>query len=655
MSRLQAGAMAVQAAHGRRSRRSSVAPWTSSARRPRWSYGGPADAVPDVEADPGLLERVLVNLLANACGSPRPTGPGADRGALGDHVVVPGSSTTARASRADQREQVFLPFQRLGDTDNTTGVGLGLALSRGLTEAMGGTLRARGHPGGGLTMVLRLRAGRRTSAGPSPACGSARRVSVVVTRVLVVDDEPQILRALAINLRARGYDVRTAGTGTEALAVAADHAPELVVLDLGLPDMDGTEVIAGLRGWTAVPILVLSGRSDSTDKVEALDAGADDYVTKPFGMDELLARMRAMVRRAGPAEDEPATVLLGENTIDLAARKVLRDGDEVRLTPTEWHLLEVLVRHPGTAAEPAAAARRGVGTRLRDRAGQPAPLHGPAAPQAGARPGPAAPPAQRARDGLPLRALTGCRFTLKFGLDLAHRRIDRESGYSDPTHHTEVHPMQLPHERGPISRHVIAALTGDEPPPTAPALGAGRRHRRRGRAAGAVDDLRAALPRLRRRARRPRVGPRPARPCGASIESRFEHELREGTRELVSGVPAAGDVGQQLLDLVAADDGPSLAAFLQRRASREQVLDFLRERSVQQLKESDPQSFVLPRLDGAGQGRRWPSCSTTSTAAVGPSACTPRCTPTPSRPPGSTRPTAPTSTTSPRSASPAPT
>jgi len=168
-----------------------------------------------------------------------------------------------------------------------------------------------------------------------------------MTRVLVVDDEPQILRALAINLRARGYVVRTAGTGTEALSVARDQVPELVVLDLGLPDLEGTEVIAGLRGWTAVPILVLSGRSDSTDKVEALDAGADDYVTKPFGMDELLARMRAMVRRSGQVEDEAPTVELGESTIDLVARKVLRGGTEVRLTPTEWHLLEVLVRHPG--------------------------------------------------------------------------------------------------------------------------------------------------------------------------------------------------------------------------------------------------------------------------------------------------------------------
>jgi two-component system KDP operon response regulator KdpE len=168
-----------------------------------------------------------------------------------------------------------------------------------------------------------------------------------VTRVLVVDDEPQILRALAINLRARGYEVHTAGTGTDALAVAAAHVPELVVLDLGLPDMDGTDVIAGLRGWSAVPILVLSGRSDSSDKVDALDAGADDYVTKPFGMDELLARMRAMVRRSGQGTDDLPVVQVGDATVDLAARRVTRDGSDVRLTPTEWHLLEVLLRHPG--------------------------------------------------------------------------------------------------------------------------------------------------------------------------------------------------------------------------------------------------------------------------------------------------------------------
>src|SRR6202046_2537608 len=144
-----------------------------------------------------------------------------------------------------------------------------------------------------------------------------------MTRVLVVDDEPQILRALRINLRAREYDVSTPAVGPRALEEAAAHPPDLVILDLGLPDMDGVDVIGGLRGWTAVPIIVLSGRADSSDKVEALDAGADDYVTKPFGMDELLARMRAAVRRT-PAAEAPPRVQLGDLVIDLAAKRVIR-------------------------------------------------------------------------------------------------------------------------------------------------------------------------------------------------------------------------------------------------------------------------------------------------------------------------------------------
>jgi two-component system, OmpR family, KDP operon response regulator KdpE len=185
-----------------------------------------------------------------------------------------------------------------------------------------------------------------------------------VTSVLVIDDEPQIIRALRINLRVRQYDVHTAGSAGEALELAARHRPDLVILDLGLPDLDGVEVIHGLRGWTDAPIIVLSGRADSTDKVEALDAGADDYVTKPFGMDELLARMRAVSRRATADGDEPQ-VRLGDLVVDLAAKRVTRaaasdnqhsatsdDKQEagnvnIRLTPTEWHLLEVLLRNPG--------------------------------------------------------------------------------------------------------------------------------------------------------------------------------------------------------------------------------------------------------------------------------------------------------------------
>jgi two-component system, OmpR family, KDP operon response regulator KdpE len=167
-----------------------------------------------------------------------------------------------------------------------------------------------------------------------------------MSRILVVDDEPQIVRALAINLRARGYEVWAAGNGAEALRLAAAHPPEVVLLDLGLPDLDGTDVIVGLRAWTTVPILVLSGRSDSVDKVDALDAGADDYVTKPFGMDELTARLRAMLRRNTPLEATPA-IEFGDVAVDLVAFRVTLRGQEVRLTPTEWRLLEAFVRHPG--------------------------------------------------------------------------------------------------------------------------------------------------------------------------------------------------------------------------------------------------------------------------------------------------------------------
>ncbi|GAA2622889.1 MULTISPECIES: response regulator [Streptomyces] len=171
-----------------------------------------------------------------------------------------------------------------------------------------------------------------------------------MTRVLVVEDEPQIVRALVINLKARRYEVDAAADGASALELAAARHPDVVVLDLGLPDMDGVEVIKGLRGWTRVPILVLSARHSSDEKVEALDAGADDYVTKPFGMDELLARLRAAVRRAEPAAGSGEGEVIVETdgfTVDLAAKKAVREGRDVRLTPTEWHLLEVLVRNRG--------------------------------------------------------------------------------------------------------------------------------------------------------------------------------------------------------------------------------------------------------------------------------------------------------------------
>jgi two-component system, OmpR family, KDP operon response regulator KdpE len=167
-----------------------------------------------------------------------------------------------------------------------------------------------------------------------------------VTRVLVIDDEPSILRALRINLTARNYQVSTAGDGTSGLAAVSRERPDAVILDLGLPDMDGTQVIHGVRGWSSTPIIVLSVWGAEHQKVAALDAGADDYVTKPFGMDELLARLRAAVRRSAPAPDEPV-VTTSSFTVDLAAKRVTRDGADVRLTPTEWQLLEILARNRG--------------------------------------------------------------------------------------------------------------------------------------------------------------------------------------------------------------------------------------------------------------------------------------------------------------------
>ena len=167
-------------------------------------------------------------------------------------------------------------------------------------------------------------------------------------RILIVEDEPALRLALSINLRARHYDVVTVGDGASALREASTHPPDLVMVDLGLPDMDGVDVIAGLRGWARMPVIVLSARDRQSAKVDALDAGADDYVTKPFGMDELLARVRAALRRAdaGAPPTDPV-VETASFTIDLAAKKAWKGGEEVRLTPTEWHLVEAVTRRPG--------------------------------------------------------------------------------------------------------------------------------------------------------------------------------------------------------------------------------------------------------------------------------------------------------------------
>ncbi|MFS0895096.1 response regulator [Microbacterium sp. 179-I 3D3 NHS] len=164
-------------------------------------------------------------------------------------------------------------------------------------------------------------------------------------KLLIADDDPQMVRALRITLAAHGYEVVVASDGAAAVAAAAQAHPDLIMLDLGMPRLDGIEVIQALRGWTSVPIIVVSGRTGSADKVEALDAGADDFVTKPFQVDELLARLRALSRRATPAGE--STVAFADVVVDLATKTVTRSGSRVHLTPTEWRMLEHLARHPG--------------------------------------------------------------------------------------------------------------------------------------------------------------------------------------------------------------------------------------------------------------------------------------------------------------------
>ena len=284
------------------------------------------------------------------------------------------------------RDRVFTPFQRLGDTDNTTGIGLGLALSRGLTEAMGGELIPEDTPGGGLTMVHPA-AGR--AAPPAEPLGD-HRAGDAMTTVLVVDDEPQILRALRVNLRAREYDVdhrsnRTAGTrrGRPPPPRPGRRSTS------GCPTWTASRSIRGLRGWTTVPIIILSGRSQSATKVQALDAGADDYVTKPFNVDELLARVRAVTRRRDDRR-RSAGRQIGRRHRRPAGTSAspAHDGDDgtVRLTPTEWQLLEILVRNPDGWSAQRELIRSDPRPEVRRRGALSPPVHGPAAPQARADP-----------------------------------------------------------------------------------------------------------------------------------------------------------------------------------------------------------------------------------------------------------------------------
>ena len=248
------------------------------------------DAV--VMADSGLLERVLANLIDNALRYAKDSPVRVNAGQVGERVLIAVIDEGPGIARGTE-EQLFAPFQRLGDQDTTIGVGLGLSVARGFVEAMGGTISANDTPGGGLTVEIDLAAPPKDGIGMTKTGARHRRRTA----------DPAGAAHQPVGARLRSDH---AASGGEALKTAADHRPDVIVLDLGLPDMSGIEVLAGLRGWLTAPVIVLSARTDSSDKVEALDAGADDYVTKPFGMDEFLARLRAAVR-AAPQRPTPTS------------------------------------------------------------------------------------------------------------------------------------------------------------------------------------------------------------------------------------------------------------------------------------------------------------------------------------------------------------
>ena len=340
MSRIEAGALDPHLVES--SVAEVVGPVVRRARaasRQRVDVDVPDELAP-VLVDPVRLDQVLTNLLDNARGY---------AGAGPVEVVARQAGDAVELRVVDhgpgipvpERERVFDQFYRLkGGGRRPEGTGMGLAICRGIVQAHGGRLRVETTPGGGATFVLTL------PVSPRPAPAGRGRPDV--TRVLVVDDEPPIVRAVAANLRVRGFEVLTASSGEAALTAVETHQPDCIVLDLGLPGIDGLEVLRRLRTWTQVPVVVLTAIDSERDKVTALDLGADDYVTKPFGVAELMARIRVALRHASATgADRPRVITAADVAIDLDAKLVTRGGTAVRLTPTEYRLVETLATNAG--------------------------------------------------------------------------------------------------------------------------------------------------------------------------------------------------------------------------------------------------------------------------------------------------------------------
>ena len=328
-----------------------------------------------VVADPGLLDRVLGNVVENALRhQPAPGRVRVSTSGLGGRTQVRVVDTGPGVPE-DARERIFLPFQRYGDAPSGDGVGLGWRWPAGSPRRWAARCRRRRRP---------AEASRWSSS-----CRSAEEDRAMAERVLVVDDDETIRRTLRINLRARGYEVEVVGSGRDALSTVEDAPPDLVILDLGLPDLDGVEVLRRLRRTSRVPVVVLSARHQSDDKVEALDEGADDYVTKPFGMDELMARVRSALRRGGGTPRRSPASRRRRPTTSPSTSRTLTATRRGRAGAPHADRVAAARRArpaPGAGRDPGRPAAGGVGAGLRPRVELPAGLRQPAAPQARGRP-----------------------------------------------------------------------------------------------------------------------------------------------------------------------------------------------------------------------------------------------------------------------------
>ena len=346
--------------------------------------------LPLVPVDDVLLEQVFVNLLENAARhTPAGTPVEIAAAARDTHEVEVAVADRGPGIPAGEEERVFEKFHRAGSTLGS-GVGLGLTICRGIVTAHGGRMWAEGRAGGGAVFRFTIPiVGTPPTIAPEGEAESRPEDGLAVDApplILLIEDEPQMRRFLRAALGALDYRLVEAETAKDGLAQAAARNPDVILLDLGLPDRDGLEVTRDLRGWTSTPIIVLSARGREQDKVAALDLGADDYLTKPFGVEELLARIRVALRHAAlPAGAAPEPLFTaGELQVDLVRRVVKRNGTEVHLTPTEYKLLTLLIRHAGKVMTHRQLLEGSVGDQLRRAVALRAGVYGPAPAEAGA-------------------------------------------------------------------------------------------------------------------------------------------------------------------------------------------------------------------------------------------------------------------------------